>query len=176
MRKLLFTFAFALMAMATFAQGDHMTFKGIPMQGPLNAFVQKLKSKGFTLVKTEQGAAALKGKFATFNDCLVLVHAEKNNVSSVAVLLPVQKTWNGITNRYYTLVDMLTEKYGTPETIEEFSDRDPGDDFSRFHAILNDECKYASKFKTQNGSIIISMIEVDPRAWTASVYLNTRTT
>lgn len=170
MRKMLFTLAFAFMAMVTFAQGDHMTFKGIPMQGPLNAFVQKLKGKGYTLVKTEQGAAALKGKFATYNDCLVIVYAEKGNVSSVAVMFPEQRTWNSITNRYYSLVDMLTEKYGTPETIEEFSDREPGDDYLRFHAILNDECTYASKFKTQNGGVILTMAKVNYN--TASVVIN----
>lgn len=30
------------------AQSEHMKFKGIPMEGSLNSFVDKLKSKGYT--------------------------------------------------------------------------------------------------------------------------------
>jgi hypothetical protein len=163
-------FVFAVIAMVVFAQGEHMTFKGIPMQGPLNTFVQKLKGKGYTHVKTTKEGALLSGKFATYDDCQVFVYAEENNVFSVAVKFPEEETWNAITNRYYSLKDMLTEKYGTPESIERFSDRDPGSDFLRFHAILNDECTYTSNFKTQNGSILLTMIKVDYR--TASVVIN----
>lgn len=169
MRKLLFTLAFALMAMVTFAQGDHMTFKGIPMQGPLNAFVQKLKGKGFTPMETTTENAILKGKFATYDDCLVFVYTENGNVSSVAVMFPEQETWSTITAKYYSLKDILTEKYGTPETVERFSDGDPGSDYFRFRAILHDECFYKSEFTTKNGSIFLSMIKVNYN--TASVFI-----
>ena len=169
MRKFLFTLAFALMAMVTFAQGEHMTFKGIPMQGPLNTFVQKLKDKGFILVESTKESAILNGKFATYDNCYVYVYTEKNNVSSVAVMFPEQKTWNAITNRYYSLKEMLTEKYGTPKTLERFSDMEPGSDVLRFYAILNDECKYQSTFETKNGSMILSMIKVSYN--TASVFI-----
>lgn len=162
MRKLLFTFIFAIMAITAFAQGEHMTFKGIPMQGPLNDFVQKLKGKGFTLMESTKETAVLNGKFATYDNCYVYVYTEKNNVSSVAVMFPEQETWNAITRRYYNLKEMLTEKYGAPvATIERFSDREPGSDFLRFHAILKDECKYQSTFETKNGSMILSMIKVN---------------
>ncbi|MEE3483941.1 MAG: hypothetical protein VZQ98_06430 [Bacteroidales bacterium] len=169
MRKLLSTFIFALMTMVTFAQGEHMTFKGIPLQGPLNTFIQKLKDKGFTHMEQTKDGALLKGKFATYNDCLVFVYTEKSNVSSVVVLFPEQETWNAITNRYYTLKEMLTEKYGMPETIERFSDEEPISDFLRFYALLKDECIYKSEFKTKNGSIVLTMKKVDYR--TASVII-----
>lgn len=162
MRKFLFTLAFALMAMVTFAQDEHMTFKGIPMQGPLNDFVQKLKGKGFTLMESTKETAVLNGKFATYDNCYVCVYTEKNNVSSVAVMFPEQETWNAITRRYYNLKEMLTEKYGAPvATIERFSDREPVSDVMRFYAILKDECKYQSTFETKNGSMILSMIKVN---------------
>lgn len=133
MRKFLFTLAFALMAMVTFAQDEHMTFKGIPMQGPLNTFVQKLKDKGFILVESKKEGAILNGKFASYNDCLVFVYTENGNVSHVGVMFPEQKTWSEITTMYYSLKEMLTEKYGTPKTLERFSDGEPGSDYLRFH-------------------------------------------
>ncbi len=62
---------------------------------------------------------------------------------------------------YYTLKEMLTEKYGTPECIEEFSDREPSSDFLKFHAILNDECHYISEFSCENGKIQLTMSKQD---------------
>lgn len=154
MRKLLFTFVFAIMAMTTFAQGDHMTFKGIPMQGPLNAFVQKLKGKGFTYVETYRGYAFLKGKFASYDNCRVMVGPENNNVSFVRVEFPDEwRGWKSLASTYYSLKNILTEKYGTPKTIERFSNGDPGDDISRVQAILKGECIYKSEFKTKKGNI-----------------------
>lgn len=170
MRKLLLTLVFVLMAMIAFAQGEHMTFKGIPMQGTLNAFVQKLKGKGFTYMEASKDGALLRGKFATYDDCLVCVYTEKNNVSSVAVVFPGEETWNAITGSYYSLKGMLTEKYGTPETVEMFSNGDPGSDFLRFYAILKDECMYKSEFKAKNGSVILSMMKIDYK--TASIVIS----
>ena len=46
------------------AQTNHMKFKGIPIEGTLDSFVQKLKSKGFTYLGQQDGMALLKGEFA----------------------------------------------------------------------------------------------------------------
>ena len=56
---------------------------------------------------------------------------------------------------------MLTEKYGTPECIEDFSDRTPSDDFLKFHALLRDECHYVSEFSCENGKIQLTMKKQD---------------
>ena len=123
------------------AQTNHMKFKGIPIEGTLNSFVQKLKDKGYTFI------------VARFSD--------RDQVNLVAVIFPEEETWTGITKSYYTLKDMLTEKYGTPECIEEFSDREPSSDFLKFHAILNDECHYISEFSCENGKIQLTMSKQD---------------
>lgn len=43
---------------------EHLTFKGIPIDGPLNAFVAKRKAAGFKHLGTEDGFAYLEGDFA----------------------------------------------------------------------------------------------------------------
>lgn len=43
------------------AQTNHMKFKGIPIEGTLNSFVQKLKDKGYTFIGQQNGMAILKG-------------------------------------------------------------------------------------------------------------------
>ena len=60
-----------------------------------------------------------------------------------------------------TLSEMLTEKYGSPECVEQFSDREPSSDFLKFHAILNDECHYVSEFSCENGKIQLTMSKQD---------------
>ena len=37
------------------AQTNHMKFKGIPIDGTLNSFVQKLKDKGYTFIGQQDG-------------------------------------------------------------------------------------------------------------------------
>ena len=135
-------------SMVCSAQTNHMKFKGIPMEGTLNSFVQKLKEKGFTYLGQQDGMALLKGEFAATKGCTVGVarFSDRDQVNLVAVIFPEEETWNSITRSYYNLKDMLTEKYGNPESIEEFTNREPSDDFLKFHALLNDECNYISEF------------------------------
>lgn len=45
-----------LIALTSYAQGgsEHLTFKGIPIEGSMTEFYQKLKAKGFTSIGSEQ--------------------------------------------------------------------------------------------------------------------------
>ena len=107
--------------------------------------------------------ALLKGEFAATKGCTVGVarFSDRDQVNLVAVIFPEEESWSGITKSYYTLKDMLTEKYGTPECIEDFSDRTPSDDFLKFHALLRDECHYVSEFSCENGKIQLTMKKQD---------------
>ena len=140
------------------AQTNHMKFKGIPIEGTLDSFVQKLKSKGFTYLGQQDGMALLKGEFAATKGCTVGVarFSDRDQVNLVAVIFPEEESWSGITKSYYTLKDMLTEKYGTPECIEEFSDRTPSDDFLKFHALLeNGKIQLTMKKQDYNSAAVI---------------------
>ena len=171
MKKLLLLIIVCVVSLTVQAQKEHMKFKGIPMEGTLNSFVQKLKAKGYTFIRQEDGTAILKGEFATVKGCAIVVNrfSDRDQVNMVAVLFPEEKTWNAITTNYFVLKDMLTEKYGKPDCVEEFTERDPQDDFLRFHAILNDECNYISEFSSENGKIQLSMKKTSTLA--ASVFL-----
>ena len=59
MRKLIVSFAFALIALTSYAQSSsgHLTFKGIPIEGSMTEFCQKLKAKGFTSIGSENNLA-----------------------------------------------------------------------------------------------------------------------
>ena len=49
------------------AQTNHMKFKGIPIEGTLDSFVQKLKSKGFTyLLRTARRYGSTEGRVCCY--------------------------------------------------------------------------------------------------------------
>lgn len=59
---LLLTFAVGI----GYAQTEHMKFKGIPMEGTLQTFTTKLKTKGFTPIGIQDGVSMLTGEFAGY--------------------------------------------------------------------------------------------------------------
>lgn len=178
--KTIFSSILCLLIIATsFAQNnsdsnEHMTFKGAPIDGTLNDYVLKMKNSGFTHVGTENGIAILKGDFAGYKGCIVGVATlkQKDLVSKIIVILPESDTWSSLSSNYYNLKELLTEKYGEPsDVVEKFDTRtEPRDDNSKMYEVGMNRCKYYTTYKTENGSIQLS-IENDGFA-TSSVRLS----
>ncbi len=166
MRSILTSLFFTLTIMTSFAQAksetsDHLTFKGVPIDGTLDEYVTKMKKSGFTHIATESGIAMLKGDFAAYKNCIVGVSTlkQKDLVSKVTVIFPEQDTWSSLSSNYFSLKEMLTEKYGEPaESEEEFqSSIQPRDDHYKMYEVEFDRCKYISTYETDKGSIQLSI-------------------
>lgn len=140
---------------------EHMTFKGVPIDGTLNEYVSKMKQSGFNLIGTKDGVAMLTGDFAAFKDCIILVATLKGKdlVSKITVVFPEQETWSSLSSNYYNLKELLTEKYGEPSEIVEKFDTfsEPDDDGSRMRAVKMDNCKYYTTYELENGSIHLTI-------------------
>jgi len=148
--------------MLTFAQtSEHLSFKGVPIDGTLNVYVSKMKQNGFTLIGTEDGTAILNGDFAGYKGCYIGVSTlkQKDLVHKIGVIFPDKNTWSTLSGNYYDLKEMLTEKYGEPsEVVEKFdTDSQPEDDNSRMYEVGLDRCKYYSIWRTSNGEIQLSI-------------------
>jgi len=141
----------------------HLVFKGVPIDGTLNEYVSKMKQNGFTLVGTEDGVAMLSGDFAGYKDCVVGVATlkQKDLVARITVIFPERNTWSSLSGNYFSLKEMLTEKYGKPsESIEKFdtpSYSTPKDDGDRMYAVKFDNCKYRTTYETEKGRIELSI-------------------
>ena len=159
MKKFFIILFATLIALASSAQtaSPHLSFKGVPIDGTLNEYVQKMKQKGFDYLGAEDGIAILSGDFAAYKGCTIGVSTlkKKDLVSKITVIFPDCKTWTALSNNYYTLKEMLTEKYGEPaDVIEKFqSYSEPRDDNGRMHEVKMDRCKYITTFETPKGSI-----------------------
>ncbi|EKD31394.1 MAG: hypothetical protein ACD_77C00339G0001, partial [uncultured bacterium] len=162
MKTFLTALFFTLTVITSFAQvkpetSDHLTFKGIPIDGPLNEYISKMKNGGFTHIVTESGVAMLKGDFAAYKNCFVGVSTlkQKDLVSKITVIFPEQDTWSSLSSNYFSLKELLTEKYGEPsESLEEFqSSLKQIDDNQKMYEVIFDRCKYYTTYKTDKGSI-----------------------
>lgn len=147
----------------TFAQtkpSEHLLFKGVPIDGTLSEYVTKMKQNGFSLIAMEDGVATLQGDFAAYKDCFIGVTTLKHKdlVSKIGVVFPNVDTWSLLSSNYFSLKELLTEKYGKPEdVVEEFQGIEPDDDGSKLYAVKFDKCKYYTIYKTDKGSIQLSI-------------------
>lgn len=141
----------------------HLVFKRVPINGTLKEYVAKMKQNGFTLTRTKDGFAILSGDFAGYKDCIVEVTTlkQKDLVSRITVIFPKRDTWLSLSGNYFSLKEMLTEKYGEPsESIEEFntpSYSTPKDDNYKMHEVRMNRCKYYTTYETEKGRIELSI-------------------
>lgn len=159
MKKFLFTIAFASMALSVFAQ-EHMTFKGVSIDGPREEFVSKLQKKNFVLKGTQDDLTILSGDFAGADNCIVGVSTLKGRdvVSSVSVIFPDKNNWKSLVEEYSFLKDLISEKYGIPgRSIEEFQNVKPKDDNARLGALQMDRCNWMTVFVTAKGTIELAL-------------------
>jgi len=162
MKTFFLTLTFALTTMLTFAQtSEHLSFKGVPIDGTLNEYVSKMKQNDFTHLGTEDGTAILNGDFAGYKDCHVGVSTlkQKDLVHKIAVIFPDRDTWSTLSGNYFDLKEMLTEKYGKPSDVVEKFDTysKPRDDNDKMHQVGMDRCKYYSIWNTDKGEIQLSI-------------------
>ena len=164
MKKIIATLSFLMILMSSsFAQNsEHLKFKGVPIDGTLNEYVNKMKQAGFVLEETEDGVALLSGEFAGYSDCIVGVKTlqKLNLVHEIVVLFPSQDKWAGLNYDYERLKTMLTKKYGEPdECMEKFNAPSymTMDDNDKMYQVERNNCEYYSKYDTNNGSISLTI-------------------
>lgn len=164
MKKIIITLSLLMVLMSSsFAQSsEHLKFKGVPIDGTLNEYVNKMKQAGFYYEMTEDGIALLSGEFAGYSDCIVGVKTlqKLNLVHEIVVLFPSQDKWAGLNYDYERLKTMLTKKYGEPdECIERFNAPSymTMDDNAKMYQVESNNCEYYSKYDTNNGSISLTI-------------------
>jgi hypothetical protein len=159
MKKIFMLFTACLMAIAINAQtaNEHLKFKGVPIDGTLSQYVQKMKTAGFSMLGMENGAAILQGDFAGYKECTISVETlkDKDLVAKIIVAFPDCNTWSELHGSYSDLKLMLTEKYGEPiSRIEWFQGySNPRDDNDRMFEVKMDRCRYITTFSTNAGDI-----------------------
>jgi hypothetical protein len=167
MKTIYLTILFAVTTIFCVAQTpEHLSFKGVQIDGKLDDYVSKMKQNGFTHLGTEKGIAILNGDFAGYKNCNVDVTTfnQKDLVYKISVLFQEQDKWSELSSNYFELKQMLIEKYGNPsEEVEKFdSNSQPKDDNIKMYEVKFNRCKYYSIWRTEKGKIHLSIDSSDP--------------
>lgn len=151
----------AAFSIAAYAQSEHLTFKGVPIDGTLAEYTEKMQEKGFEYLYSDNGITILQGDFAGYKNCQIGVSTLDNIdlVSTIAVIFQSYESWSLLHNNYTNLKEMLSQKYGKPAiVVEEFqSSYSPRDDRAKMHEVVMDRCKYYSIFEIDLGFIELSI-------------------
>ncbi len=142
---------------AAFAQAEHMTFKGIPMDCDISTFVSRMEAKGYTLEYPCDEYALMSGRFATKDECKIYIYCTEDSklVYQVIVSFPEYSRWDTLRDEYYLFKEAYTEKYGEPESQEYFLSPYYEGDGHEMSAVESDYCRYSSFYETPSGKIVL---------------------
>ena len=122
MRKFTVLFAFMVIALTSYAQSnsEHLSFKGIPIEGSMSEFCQKLQDKGLTSIGSKNNLTLFTGDFTGRNATIgVTATDDGKSVFAVVVLFDPSGEWNTLVNTYTYYKDLYTRKYGKPTISKE---------------------------------------------------------
>ncbi|MBR0453758.1 MAG: hypothetical protein IIX29_07450 [Bacteroidales bacterium] len=119
MKKGFFILVMLVTAFNLVAQ-EHLSFKGIPIEGGITEFCQQLRAKGFTYIESEGNLALFTGNFTGRNATVgVKATDDGKSVFFVMVLFEPSDQWNMLVNTYDYYKDLYTRKYGNPAISKE---------------------------------------------------------
>lgn len=163
MKRLITTLIVVLLfGLTGYAQKNaHITFRDVPIDGNINAFVKKLEAKGYTQEKTFDNGVRMSGSFLN-KTCEVWVYCTpvSRTTTKVIVYMPKDNSWSSLKSTYLTLKEQYTKKYGTPsDEFEFFSTPYYEGDGYETQALELEKCTYSTYWQVPYGVIGVSISE-----------------
>ena len=157
MRKLVITFTMLFAVISLMAQ-EHLSFKGIPIEGSMTAFCQKLKAKGFTSIGSENNLTLFTGDFTGRNATVgVTATDDGKDVFAVVVLFDPSGEWNALINTYDYYKDLYTRKYGKPSISKEKNPAHSDSNTGLMAEVHQGTVVYGSAWEVTGGDIQLSI-------------------
>lgn len=164
-RILPFLFLLSLLLVFTQCNFTHLRFEGIPIDGPIEPFVQKLKEKGFKPVEKWEEMQCLKGTFAGKSNCQVFVlrNVKRDIVYRVVVCMPFRDNWEQIERDYQYLQRYYIKKLGAPDEFHSNFEvpREVERDEDKWKLLCADKCNYTSTWEVDGGKIYLEMSHIE---------------
>lgn len=161
MKRILISFALTLIMVSGYAQ-EHLSFKGIPIEGSMTSFCQKLQSKGLTKLGTDNNITLFVGDF-TGRQATIGVGAtdDGENVHSVVVCFDESKDWKHLVETYDYYKDLYTRKYGKPTSDIEKIPNHYYDNMMLMRGLTQGTVTYESAWDVTGGKIKLSIEKSD---------------
>ena len=164
-RILPFLFLLSLLLVFTQCNFTHLRFEGIPIDGPIEPFVQKLKEKGFKPMEKWEEMQCLKGTFAGKSNCQVFVlrNVKRDVVYRVVVCMPFRDNWEQIERDYQYLQRYYIKKLGAPDEFHSNFEvpKEVERNEDKWRLLCADKCNYASTWELDGGKIYLEMSHIE---------------
>ena len=164
-RILPFLFLLSLLLVFTQCNFTHLRFEGIPIDGPIEPFVQKLKEKGFKPMEKWEEMQCLKGTFAGKSNCQVFVlrNVKRDVVYRVVVCMPFRDNWEQIERDYQYLQRYYIKKLGAPDEFHSNFEipREVERNEDKWKLLCADKCNYTSTWEVDGGKIYLEMSHIE---------------
>ena len=107
------------------ANSEHMKFMGIPIDGTVDAFQEKLAARGITLNKRinadiPAGGRLFKGNFAGYNARIYVYYDENTKIVYRVKVSISERDENTLEKKYDEFKGMISRKYRGTENISDF--------------------------------------------------------
>lgn len=157
MKRISVTLMLLLAVICVMAQ-EHLSFKGIPIEGSMTTFCQKLKAKGFTSIGRDNNITLFTGDF-TGRKATVGVTAtdDGKNVFAVIVFFDPSGEWNTLVNTYDYYKDLYTRKYGSPTVSKENNPARSDTNIALMAEVHQGTVVYGSAWEVAGGNIELSI-------------------
>ena len=147
-----------LFAVISLMAQEHLSFKGIPIEGSMTAFCQKLKAKGFTSIGSENNLTLFTGDFTGRNATVgVTATDDGKDVFAVVVLFDPSGEWNALINTYDYYKDLYTRKYGKPSISKEKNPALSDSNTALMAEVHQGTVVYGSAWEVTGGDIQLSI-------------------
>lgn len=167
MKRIFIALLFIFSCIGAMAQNanEHLKFMGIPINGTLESFTQKLVAKGMKRECVTEDGVFLSGTFAGAMGCRILVYRlpSRNVVYKVLVCLPSRETWPWLEGEYNEFKKMLISKYGEPKSHSETFKEGTytGSDNFKISALKGGKCQYASIWGLNEGMLALDIFSME---------------
>lgn len=160
MKRILLSLILTCISLCIYSQ-EHLSFKGIAIEGSMDSFLSKLKAKGFNIISQKNSISILTGVF-TGREANIGVSStdDGSTVYSVSVFFDESKDWNTLVTTYEYYKNLYSRKYGEPYLCKEYN---PGHDsnISKMDELQQGNATYISGWDVTGGSIYITISKTE---------------
>lgn len=159
MKRILFTLFILCSVLCCMAQEqEHLTFKGIPIEGSMTSFCEKLKSKDFIQIGKDGNATLFVGDFTGKKATVAVASGDDGkDVFAVVVLLDPSDEWKTLVYTYDYYKELYTRKYGNPAISRENNPAYNDSNGSKMSEVYQGTVTWASHWEVTGGSIELSI-------------------
>lgn len=161
-------------SLPSFAQEEHLKFKGISMKGNIGGFIEGLMDKGFDISTTTTTCVMMEGEFLGNPSTNVAVYPNPStkNTAMVVAFVEAGYTWASLEKKYIDVVKLYSDRYGEPTQQDKYFDGDANTSFQKLRRIRESKCRYATSWIMRPGVITIMFLYSDGNYFVTCSYFD----